>query len=128
MRGIRDISGRTVPIYILQSGSAPGTLFLFGPEEFGGNGDLEEKLKAVMDLDEDKKYEEGEKVEELSLSVAFSVNFTDMTDCRFTGALGTRLYTYRACRQCMIMNIIHRKYVAPNCFQIIFMYAMLIFF
>lgn len=63
MRGIRAISGRTVPIYVLQSGSAPGMLFLFGPEEFGGNGDLDEKFKAVMDFDEEKKNEEGEKVE-----------------------------------------------------------------
>lgn len=65
MLGVRKLTGRTVPIYILQSGSGAGTLFLFGPEYLGGNGDLEKKLKPTLALEGEKRDEEAERVNKL---------------------------------------------------------------
>lgn len=62
MQDIRSISGKTVPIYTLQSASATAALFLFGPERYGGNGDLVEKLKAITTTDENTKNEEADRV------------------------------------------------------------------
>ncbi|KAL5527981.1 hypothetical protein ACEPAG_6782 [Sanghuangporus baumii] len=47
LKGIRSISGSEVPVYAWQSGSATAVLYLFGPETFGGKGDLAEKLSKI---------------------------------------------------------------------------------
>lgn len=62
MKVIREISGNTVPIYAWQSGSISGIIFLFGPEYLGGNGDLAKKLELINAVDENERYEEGQKV------------------------------------------------------------------
>ena len=55
---VRSISGKSVPIYTLQSGGSTGILFLFSPEHLGGNGDLEEKLKKITTEDEEQRKKE----------------------------------------------------------------------
>lgn len=58
----RKITNGSIPIYAFQSGAVAGILFLFGPEHLGGNGDLLEKMKPIMDLPEDEKNKEAERV------------------------------------------------------------------
>lgn len=62
MNPIREISGNKVPIYTWQSGSTSGVTFLFGPEHLGGNGDLAKKIEKITTVDENERYEEGQKV------------------------------------------------------------------
>lgn len=65
MLGVRSISGSMVPVYVWQPASAAGIMYRFGPERYGGNGDLSEKVKKIhMDVgdDEEARYEEEEKV------------------------------------------------------------------
>ncbi|PAV17483.1 UDP-Glycosyltransferase glycogen phosphorylase [Pyrrhoderma noxium] len=47
LRDVRSLSGKSVPIYALQSAATTGVLFMYGPEYLGGNGDLEEKVKGI---------------------------------------------------------------------------------
>ncbi|KAI5120747.1 hypothetical protein M0805_007821 [Coniferiporia weirii] len=59
MNEIRALSGKSVPIYALQSASAAAALFLSGPEQFGGNGDVVKKLEAITCEDEKAKEAEA---------------------------------------------------------------------
>ena len=59
---VRNMTGGKVPIYGYVTGSATITLYLFGPEELGGAGDMVEKLKQLEQLDEKSRQEEGNKV------------------------------------------------------------------
>ncbi|KAI5120745.1 hypothetical protein M0805_007819 [Coniferiporia weirii] len=62
MNEIRALSEKAIPIYALQSASAAAALFLFGPERFGGNGDLLKKLEAITYKDEKAINEEAERI------------------------------------------------------------------
>lgn len=62
MQGVRQTSGRSVPIYALQSVSAAALLFLWGPEEIGGGGDLLEKLGSLKDTGDEETNKNADKV------------------------------------------------------------------
>ena len=64
MLGIRSITGCAVPVYVWQPASAAGIMFRFGPEIYGGMGDLSEKIKSITADDEVTFNEETEKVSE----------------------------------------------------------------
>ncbi|KAI5117423.1 hypothetical protein M0805_004054 [Coniferiporia weirii] len=59
---IRSVSGTSVPIYAWQSGGVGGGLFLFGPERYGGNGDMAVKIAAITAEDEEIRKTEKEKI------------------------------------------------------------------
>lgn len=61
MTGMRAISGRSVPIYALQSAVVAAILFLCGPESVGGPGDLHAKLAKATTTDEATRDAEIEK-------------------------------------------------------------------
>lgn len=52
-KGVRKESGNEIPIFALQSVSASAFLHLWGPEAFGGNGDIAKKLEAIGEANED---------------------------------------------------------------------------
>ncbi|PAV16814.1 UDP-Glycosyltransferase glycogen phosphorylase [Pyrrhoderma noxium] len=58
---VRSISGKDVLVYS-RAASAGGILFMFGPEELGGNGDLAEKIKKIETHDEKEKAKEADKL------------------------------------------------------------------
>lgn len=60
--GVREFTGHSIPVYTLQSGAIAPMIYLFGPEELGGNGDLLEKFKPLMHLDEETKNKEATRV------------------------------------------------------------------
>lgn len=62
MQGVRQASGQSVPIYTLQSVSAAAALFLWGPDEIGGGGDLLEKLGSLRDTGDEETNNKAEKV------------------------------------------------------------------
>lgn len=62
MQGVRQASGRSVPIYTLQSVTAAAVLFVCGPEEIGGGGDLLEKLGSLRDTGDEETNNKAEKV------------------------------------------------------------------
>ena len=49
-------------VFVWQPVSAAGAIMRFGPEEYGGNGDLSVKVRALEALDEKIRYKESEKV------------------------------------------------------------------
>lgn len=57
MVGIRGISGSSVPVYAWQSCASASLLFLSGPEEFGGYGDLAEKIEKIEAEDDETREE-----------------------------------------------------------------------
>ncbi|KAI5117422.1 hypothetical protein M0805_004053 [Coniferiporia weirii] len=59
---IRSVSGTSVPIYAWQSGAVGGGLFLFGPERYGGNGDMAAKIAMITAEDEETRKKEKEKI------------------------------------------------------------------
>lgn len=59
---LRKLTNGSIPLYVFQSGAVSAIIFLFGPESLGGNGDLMEKMKPIMDLPEKEKHIEAEKV------------------------------------------------------------------
>lgn len=61
-QSIREVSGSSIPIYALQSASVAACLFMFGPENIGGLGDLDEKLKAIPYTDTESVNQESERV------------------------------------------------------------------
>lgn len=61
LNGVRSISGKDVLIYT-RAASAGGILFMFGPEDLGGNGDLAEKIKKISTEDEKERSKEADKV------------------------------------------------------------------
>ena len=69
--GLRDLKSKygSLSIYAFQSCAATAMLFLSGPESLGGNGDLLAKLEPVMNLPDEQKYAEGEKVYAILLSI-----------------------------------------------------------
>ena len=64
MAGIRAITEKSVPVYVWQPAAAAGIMFRFGPEIYGGNGYLSEKIKNIVGSDEKTRNEEAEKVSE----------------------------------------------------------------
>ncbi|OCB90742.1 UDP-Glycosyltransferase/glycogen phosphorylase [Sanghuangporus baumii] len=62
LKGIRSISGIEVPVYAWQSGAATAVLYLFGPENLGGNGDLAEKINKIAAESPDIQEKEIEKI------------------------------------------------------------------
>ncbi|KAL5487463.1 hypothetical protein ACEPAI_5571 [Sanghuangporus weigelae] len=58
LKGIRSISGSEVPVYAWQSASATAVLYLYGPETFGGKGDLAEKLSKITTKDANAREKE----------------------------------------------------------------------
>ena len=71
MKGIRGISGRNVPIYSWQSGAASAVMYLFGPEQFGGNGDLVKKLENIKAENEEERAKEMKQVYRFPVSYLF---------------------------------------------------------
>ena len=65
MKGIRSISGSSVPVYALQTGSAAYLIFRYGPESSGGNGDMAEKISTIRERNTNISEEEWEKQMEL---------------------------------------------------------------
>lgn len=61
LNGVRSISGKDVLIYT-RAASAGGILFMFGPEDLGGNGDLAEKIKRISTEDEKERSKEADKL------------------------------------------------------------------
>ncbi|KAI5117421.1 hypothetical protein M0805_004052 [Coniferiporia weirii] len=59
---VRSVSGTSVPIYAWQSGAVGGGLFLFGPERYGGKGDMAAKIAAITAEDEETRKIEEEKI------------------------------------------------------------------
>lgn len=74
--GLRDLKYKygSLSIYAFQSCAATAMLFLSGPESLGGNGDLLAKLEPVMNLPDEQKYAEGEKVRNILLSINPNIN------------------------------------------------------
>lgn len=70
MVGIRSVMGNSVPVYVWQPASAAGIMFRFGPEAYGGNGDLSEKIKTISADDEQTLNEEAEKARSYVLTFA----------------------------------------------------------
>lgn len=66
-------------VFVWQPVSAAGAIVRFGPEEYGGNGDLSVKVHALEALDEKIRYEESEKVW-LSLLVYYDLSFNSCAD------------------------------------------------
>ena len=62
MKGIRSISGRNVPIYAWESGAASACMYLFGPEQFGGAGDLLQKVQEIKAENEEERKKEIKRV------------------------------------------------------------------
>ncbi|KAH8110135.1 UDP-Glycosyltransferase/glycogen phosphorylase [Phellopilus nigrolimitatus] len=62
LKGIREVSGKDVPVYAFESGAAAGCIYLFGPEELGGGGDLLAKLAAIPHKDEKAVNDEAERI------------------------------------------------------------------
>ena len=62
MKGIRGISARNVPIYAWESGSASAFVYLFGPEQFGGGGDLLRKVENIKAETEEEREKETKRV------------------------------------------------------------------
>ncbi|EJD00701.1 UDP-Glycosyltransferase/glycogen phosphorylase [Fomitiporia mediterranea MF3/22] len=56
--GIRSISGPKVPIFAWQVGAVSALLFMFGPEEMGGNGDLAKKFSKIRADDQESREKE----------------------------------------------------------------------
>lgn len=69
MKGIRNISGKNVPIYAWQAGSATAILRSFGPEKFGGTGDLVAKIEGIKADTEEERIKEMNKVKLLIVSI-----------------------------------------------------------
>ncbi|KAI5118935.1 hypothetical protein M0805_003759 [Coniferiporia weirii] len=59
---IRSVSGTSVPIYAWQTGAVGGGLFLYGPERYGGKGDMAAKIAAITAKDEETIQKEKEKL------------------------------------------------------------------
>ena len=53
----RNVSGKSVPVYVWQSAATGALLSLFGPEELGGLGDLADKISKVTETDEAARME-----------------------------------------------------------------------
>ncbi|KAH8110155.1 UDP-Glycosyltransferase/glycogen phosphorylase [Phellopilus nigrolimitatus] len=62
LKGIREVSGKDVPIYAFESSAVAAFLFLFGPEEFGGGGDLLAKLATISHEDEKAASDEADRI------------------------------------------------------------------
>ena len=62
MKGIRGISGKNVPIYAWESGAASACMYLFGPEQFGGAGDLLQKVQEIKAENEEERKKEIKRV------------------------------------------------------------------
>ncbi|KAL5488450.1 hypothetical protein ACEPAI_6568 [Sanghuangporus weigelae] len=61
-QGVRQETGRAVPIFALESTSASAVLFLWGPENLGGNGDLSKKLEVITEKEEKAVMAEADKI------------------------------------------------------------------
>lgn len=61
MTGVRAISGRSVPIYTLQSAVVAACLLFCGPESVGGPGDLHAKFEKITATDKATRDAEIEK-------------------------------------------------------------------
>ncbi|KAI5117418.1 hypothetical protein M0805_004050, partial [Coniferiporia weirii] len=59
---IRSVSGSSVPIYAWQTGAVCGSLFLSGPERYGGNGDMAAKIAAITAEDEETRKKEKDNI------------------------------------------------------------------
>lgn len=77
--GLRKLTSGSIPLYVFQSGAVSAIIFLFGPESLGGNGDLMEKMKPIMDLPEKEKHIEAEKVCSETSRMPFITWVTDST-------------------------------------------------
>ena len=62
LQGVRQESGSAVPVYALESTSASAVLFMLGPENLGGNGDLSKKLEAITETEEEMVAAEADRV------------------------------------------------------------------
>ena len=62
MAATRSVSGRSVPVYAWQTTSASALLLMFGPEELGGLGDLNEKLSKITATDMEERMKAISKV------------------------------------------------------------------
>lgn len=60
MAGIRSISGTRVPVYAWQSAAATAALYIFGPENLGGKGDLAKKIAQITTEDTEARDREIE--------------------------------------------------------------------
>lgn len=66
MKSIRELPElKQVPIFAWQPVSAAGAIVRFGPEEYGGNGDLSMKVHSIKAQDEKERNKEAEKVSTL---------------------------------------------------------------
>lgn len=61
-QAVRRETGRSIPVYVLQSASVTALLHLCGPEDLGGKGDLAKKLETITEKDEAKAMEEANSV------------------------------------------------------------------
>lgn len=68
LQGVRQESGSAVPVYALESTSASAVLFMLGPENLGGNGDLSKKLEAITETEEEMVAAEADRVRVLFFS------------------------------------------------------------
>ncbi|KDR71535.1 hypothetical protein GALMADRAFT_253868 [Galerina marginata CBS 339.88] len=62
MKGIRKVSGKNALIYAWQAGSATAILRSFGPEKYGGTGDLVAKIERIQADTEEERAEEMNKL------------------------------------------------------------------
>ena len=63
-----------MPIYAWQSGSASAIMYLFGPEEFGGLGDLLQKVEDIKAESEEERVKEMKNVSQRSVPYTFSTD------------------------------------------------------
>ena len=69
MKGIRNISGKTVPIYAWQAVSATSVMRMCGPEKYGGTGDLMKKMEGIKTETEEEWFKELKKVKLIMISI-----------------------------------------------------------
>lgn len=62
MKAVRAMSPLPIKVFAWQPVSAAGAIVRFGPEKYGGNGDLSVKVKAIAALEKKERDKEAEKV------------------------------------------------------------------
>ena len=103
---VRSISGKDVLVYS-RAASAGGILFMFGPEELGGSGDLAEKIKKIEPQDAKEKAKEADKV----VNSMRHLDLSELTHCSYIAGAMVILLIWQVGLRCMTMNMYLRRYV-----------------